>query len=180
MLQRYLPRIGREPLDFRPDGQTRGDDDADAAGIGHDASGELHAVGDERRDHQSDRPGEGDGGPGAIGEEVTRVAGAVKGQQHFAPGDIGAAPGEPEQPQRPERDDESQTRADEIIANARDHETAAVSLLLSILASLFPERPPIIDGGGAGGEGCGAGAAAGAETRRTEPPCSFASVKTSS
>ena len=183
MLQRYLPGVGREALDFRPDGQTRGDDDADAAGIGHDAPGELHSVGDERRDHDRDRAGEGDGGPGAIGEDVARIAAPMKRQQPVAPGDVGAAPGEPEQPQRPERNDESQTRAGEIVAYASDHETVAASLLWSILASLFPERPAIIDGGGTGGvggEGCGAGAAAGAETRRTDPPCSLASVKTSS
>jgi hypothetical protein len=80
--------VGREPLGFRPHGQRGRDDNADDAGIGHDASGDSHAIGDERRDHDRDRPGEGDGGPGAIGEEVTRVAGAVKGQQQFAPGDV--------------------------------------------------------------------------------------------
>src|ERR1019366_7108929 len=130
-----------------------------------DASGELHAIGDERRDHHRDRPGEGDGGPGAIGEEVTRVAGAVKGQQQFAPGDVRTAPCEPEQPQRPERHRETEGRADEIIPDASDHETAA---------SLLSERPPIIDEGG------DAGALAGADTRRTEPPCSLASAATSS
>src|ERR1019366_10468647 len=112
---------------------------------------------EERRDHDRARAGEGDGGPGAIGEEVTGVAASVKSQQQSAPGEVRPAPGKPEQPQRPERHRETEGRADEIVPDAGDHETAA-----SLLSSTLAAGPPVIDEGGE------AGALAGADTRRSE------------
>src|SRR5262245_38323514 len=87
----------------------------------------MQAIGDDRRDHDQDRPEQRDDRPGAVGDGIGGRGPVGEGEEDAEPAVAGEGPGEPEEPERPELDKDAQTGAQKIVGGAADHSATAAT-----------------------------------------------------